>query len=117
MSDDGLAPGACDVRHLTPQQWTALRRSILARAQEERMSAIRHMAALPRAALRGACALGLRAIITLASMTKRQLNQRRRARDLRELSAMDDVALRDIGLSRLDIRAAQSKQNQAARKR
>jgi hypothetical protein len=45
MSDDGFDPFAGDPRHLTLQQWTALRKCIVRRAHEGRDRAIRQMVA------------------------------------------------------------------------
>jgi uncharacterized protein YjiS (DUF1127 family) len=36
----------------------------------------------------------------------RYASRRRQLRELRELCAMDDMSLKDLGISRLDIRAA-----------
>jgi uncharacterized protein YjiS (DUF1127 family) len=42
----------------------------------------------------------------LQSSWRRHLVRRKRAAELRELSAMNDIALRDIGISRPEVRAA-----------
>ena len=47
-----------------------------------------------------------RAIAAVRTMWERYLERRTRLRELAELRAMDDIALKDIGISRLDIRAA-----------
>jgi uncharacterized protein YjiS (DUF1127 family) len=114
MPDDGFDFDACGVRHLTPQQWTALRRSIIARATEERKRAIGETAAragwlcralfVPASGISGA----------LRRAWRRLRQHQRRLRDLRELSQMDDLALKDIGISRLDIGAMRLNANHAA---
>lgn len=48
-----------------------------------------------------ACARGV-----IRGMWKRYRERHMRLRELAELAAMDDMALKDIGISRLDIRAA-----------
>ncbi len=88
MPDDGFDPYACDPRHLTPRQWTALRKGIVARAQEERNRLIRQMVGGIRELWR-AC---------------RRMRLRREARTV--LSSMSDRELRDIGISRPGIEGA-----------
>ena len=62
---------------------------------------------LTRLLVRRADAARARAIGAALRMAwKRLLRRHRDRRDLRELAAMDDRALRDIGISRCDIRAA-----------
>jgi hypothetical protein len=54
MSDGGFDPFAGDARHLTPQQWTTLRKSMVRRAHEERNRAIRQLVAGTFGAVRSA---------------------------------------------------------------
>jgi uncharacterized protein YjiS (DUF1127 family) len=89
MFDDGFEPFTGDARHLTPQQWTALRKSIVRRADEERKRAIRQMFAGSFGMIRRAW---------------RRIQLRREARA--ELGSMTDRELWDIGLSRSGIEAA-----------
>jgi uncharacterized protein YjiS (DUF1127 family) len=89
MSDDGFDPWACDVRHLTPQQWTALRKAIIGRAHAERNRAIRQMVMGAFRALR-------------EGWRRRRRRQEARA----ALCSMTAYELRDIGLSRCGIEAA-----------
>jgi uncharacterized protein YjiS (DUF1127 family) len=55
-------------------------------------------AAAPRFAARAAQAIG--------AAWARYVSRSQRSRELRELCAMDDMSLKDIGITRLDIRAA-----------
>jgi uncharacterized protein YjiS (DUF1127 family) len=55
-------------------------------------------AAMPRFAARAAQAI--------RTAWRRCVSRRRRWRELCELRAMDDMSLKDIGITRLDIRAA-----------
>jgi uncharacterized protein YjiS (DUF1127 family) len=60
----------------------------------------------------GAGRIALRVIHAICAAWTRYIDNRKRMRDLATLSAMDDMSLKDIGISRLDIRAAiRSKRN------
>jgi uncharacterized protein YjiS (DUF1127 family) len=50
--------------------------------------------------------LAARAALAIRAAWARYVNRRQRSRELRELRAMDDMSLKDIGITRLDIRAA-----------
>ena len=50
--------------------------------------------------------LGARAAQAIRTAWARYVSRRQRWRELRELRAMDDMSLKDIGITRLDIRAA-----------
>lgn len=89
MSDDGFDPSACDPRHLTPQQWTALRKCIVSRAQAERNRLIRQMVVG-----------GFRAL--WRAWRRMLLRQEARA----ALRSMTDRELWDIGISRSGIEGA-----------
>lgn len=89
MTDNDLDPRAHDARHLTPQQWTAMRQSIVRSAQAERDRMIRSSLCVAVAAL---------------STGWRRLCERQQARA--SLRAMSDYELRDIGLTRAGIEAA-----------
>ena len=89
MSDDGFDSCACDPRHLTPQQWTALRKCIVSRAQEERNRLIRQMVVG-----------GFRAL--WQGWRRMLLRQEARA----ALRSMTDRELSDIGVSRSGIEGA-----------
>jgi len=89
MPEDGFDWSGGDARHLTPQQWTELRKSIVAGAHEERSRAIT-------------------AIVSRMFRAARRLwrSIRIRAEARAALRAMTDHELRDIGLSRSGIEAA-----------
>jgi uncharacterized protein YjiS (DUF1127 family) len=89
MSDDRFDRSACDTRHLTPSQWTALRKSIIVRAHEERNRAIRRMVMAAFAAVRNA-------------WHRMRCRQQARA----ALRSMTDYELRDIGITRSGIEPA-----------
>jgi uncharacterized protein YjiS (DUF1127 family) len=103
MSDDGPEIDAYEVRHLSPAQWTALRQGLMRRARDERSRVLRGMVAGLLAAARRAAGTLVKAVRTAV---QRHLARQRRLNELRELSAMDDLGLRDIGISRLEVRAA-----------
>jgi uncharacterized protein YjiS (DUF1127 family) len=50
--------------------------------------------------------MAIRAATSVQMIWARYHRRRLRARELAELRAMDDMALKDIGISRLDIQAA-----------
>ena len=114
MPDDGFDLDTGGVRHLTPQQWTALRRQLIARATDERKRTIGETAAragrLCRSLLASACSVH----DALRSAWRRYWQHHKRLQDLRELSQMDDIALKDMGISRLDIGAMRLNANHAA---
>jgi len=105
MPDDGFDIDACEIRHLTPQQWAALRRRVIARATDERQRAIAEAAARARALCTGLLAIASGLGDALQNAWRRLRQHHRRLKDLRELSEMDNIALKDIGVSRLDIAA------------
>jgi uncharacterized protein YjiS (DUF1127 family) len=86
MLNDGFKPFMGTSRYLTLREWTALRKSFVQRAHEERRRVIRQM-------FRGA-------ILRIWE----SIQARRRARE--ELSSMTDQELRDIGIARSGIEAA-----------
>jgi uncharacterized protein (DUF1330 family)/uncharacterized protein YjiS (DUF1127 family) len=88
MADD-FDPGAHDARHMTPQQWTATRQSVIRNARAERNRMIRSSLRLAVAALRAGW---------------RRLCERQRARA--SLRTMSDYELRDIGVTRAGIESA-----------
>jgi len=89
MSDDGFDSCACDPRHLTPQQWTALRKCIVSRAQAERNRLIRQIVVG-----------GFRAL--WRAWRRMLVRQEARA----ALRSMTDRELWDIGISRSGIEGA-----------
>ena len=90
MPCDGFDPFAADSRHLSPQQWTALRKYYVSRAEEERKRIFRRMGA------------------AFARALWRAWKHLRRLKARSELYAMTERELRDIGLSRSGIEAATS---------
>jgi uncharacterized protein YjiS (DUF1127 family) len=89
MPCDGFDPFTADSRHLSPQQWIALRKYFVGQAEKERKRVIRQMGAAFASALWSAW---------------KRLRRLREARS--ELYAMTERELRDIGLSRSGIEAA-----------
>lgn len=109
MSDDGFDRFAGDARHLTPQQWTALRKCIVGRAHEERNRAIRQMVAGTFGTIRSAwrrirCRQEARA--TLRSMTDRELWDIGLSRSGIEAGIRRDDMDAAVGVSRFEIPAA-----------
>lgn len=88
MIDNECEPHAHDTRHLTPLQWTALKRSVAQRAHAERAWMLRSVAIAVVAALRHGW---------------RGLRERQQACD--QLRSMSDYELRDIGVTRAGIDA------------
>jgi uncharacterized protein YjiS (DUF1127 family) len=106
MCDEGSGLCASGPRRLTPREWVALRKRIIARAHEERRQVIRRMVG---ATWRGVRRLWRAAHWLVGALRKAfglYLARRKRRQELRELSEMSDIELRDIGISRLEIRAA-----------
>ena len=106
VRDDGTEFRARDTRHLTPQQWSALRKRIIARAHDERKQAILQMVGATRRGIQRVRIAIRWAIDALRKAFASRLAARKRLQDLRQLSAMSDDELKDIGISRLEIRAA-----------
>ncbi len=100
MSDDDFDPCACDPRQLSPHQWAALRKRIVARAQADRTRFIRQIVVG-----------GLRVLWT--AWRRMLLRQEARA----ALRAMSDYELRDIGVTRSDIEGAIRREGDAADER
>ena len=104
MCDDGSDLYASDQRHPAPTEWAAGRKCIIARAHEQQRQVIRQMVGRHVGVFGGSGApcIGLsmrfrkHPVVILLSGCG----------DLRELSAKSDIELRDIGISRLEIRAA-----------
>jgi uncharacterized protein YjiS (DUF1127 family) len=93
MPDRKCNPRACDVRGLTPLQWTDIRRSATRWAHAERGRMIRALAIAAVAGVRTWC---------------RRIREHEQARA--DLRAMNDHELRDIGVNRLAIEAAITRQ-------
>ena len=106
MSEDGFNPDAYEIRHLSCRQRAALKARVIASAREERSRLLRQCAASAAEVLaavwRGAREPG-KAVRTIV---RRHLARRRQLAELGQLAAMSDCELKDIGISRMDIRAA-----------
>src|SRR5579864_2787247 len=100
MSDDGFKPDAGEIRHLSCREWATLKQRLIARAllRQWTGSAVRPLAVVGR---------GLNALFIAArTAVRRELRRQRRLAELRQLAAMTDRELRDIGITRMEIRAA-----------
>ena len=103
MADDGFSHDTCAVRHLSCRERTALKERVMARAYEERRRLLRRWGTTIIQVLHLAC----RRASELHIAAMRRLTVRlERAAALRQLAAMSDRELRDIGISRLEVRAA-----------
>src|SRR5215475_8731950 len=100
MCYEHLGLAGYDMRHPSPQQWARLRKVIISRAYAERRQVIRHMAETALGAVRRCSRLAHRLIDGFQIAARRHLARRRRFRDLRELSAMNNLELKDVGISR-----------------
>jgi uncharacterized protein YjiS (DUF1127 family) len=102
-ADDDIDLAARVGRKLTPKQWEELKQRILRRAQAARARALRDIASGTRAMVLELAA-GARDLIRNWSNAYAVRRERRAA--IRELSALDDRSLRDIGLGRSEIESA-----------
>ncbi len=107
MRHDGPGPDdAYEIRHFSCEERAALKAHLIARAHAERSRMLRQCvgaAVKPLALARR----GLRHLFIAARTAARFLRARqRRMAELRQLAAMSDLELRDIGISRMEIRAA-----------
>lgn len=106
MSCDELDPATCEIRHFSCTERGALKACLIARAHQERARLLRQWvgtAIAPLALLRR----GLQKLsVTVRRAMRRELTRQKRRSDLRQLAAMSDLELRDIGISRMEIRAA-----------
>ena len=103
MADDGFDFDTCVVRHLSCRERSALRKRVIARANDERRRLLRRGAAKIIQALYLAWRHLSRPFVAAAHhLIARQMQ----LSALRQLASMDDLELRDIGISRLEIRAA-----------
>ncbi len=103
MSDGGSNSRARDIRHLSCAERAALKARLIARAHAERS---RLLVAWIGRAVRP-LALAWRGLHEFARTAACRLRDRqRRMAELRQLAAMSDLELHDIGITRLEIRAA-----------
>jgi uncharacterized protein YjiS (DUF1127 family) len=103
MADDGFNPDSYAVRHLSCRERKALKERFIARANEERRRLLRRCAVRTGRALRQAWQ---RVSSVCAAVVRYFIAKQGRLAALRQLAAMSDRELRDIGISRLEIRAA-----------
>lgn len=103
MADDGFDPDARAVRQLSCRERAALKERLIAQAHEERRRVARRWAARTSRALRLAWC---RISELYGAALRRLVARQNRLAALRQLAAMSDLELRDIGLSRLEIKAA-----------
>jgi uncharacterized protein YjiS (DUF1127 family) len=96
---------------LTPEEWERARQRIIRRAQSARAHALRHLAGavlrLLQAAAGGAVAI-IRTLATAVAATagkwwRAYALRRERSAAVAELRALDDRALKDIGINRSEI--------------
>ena len=99
MPDDHLSISASVWKALAPAQQSALTWLLIRQAHSERDRAIGKVLLSVAGGL-------LRALMSVRRAWRRHLRHRRDWRDLIVLSAMDDVSLRDMGISRSEVRAA-----------
>jgi hypothetical protein len=102
MADDGFDSSAA-VRHLSCRERAALKERLIARAQDERRQVARRWALRTSLALRR---VWRRISELYRAVMLRLIARQNRLAALRQLAAMSDLELRDIGLSRLEITAA-----------
>ena len=103
MADDGFISDRCTVRHLSCRERAELKERVIARADKERQRLLRRWAASIVQAFRPVWRRANE--LHLAAMRRLIVRLERQAA-LRQLAAMDDRELRDIGISRLEIEAA-----------
>jgi uncharacterized protein YjiS (DUF1127 family) len=106
MSRDGLDPDAPEFRDLSCLERAALKASCIVRAHEERNRLIRRCVG-SAVKLLVLFQRGLHELYIVVRMAvRRQLARQKRLAELRQLTAMSDLELSDIGISRSEIRAA-----------
>jgi uncharacterized protein YjiS (DUF1127 family) len=103
MANDGFDPDAGTVRHLSCRERTALKKRVLARADKERRRLLRQWTGRSIQAFHQ---LWKHLSKPFIAAVRRFLIAQRRQAELRQLGAMSDRELRDLAISRLEIRAA-----------
>ena len=95
---------------LAPDQWERTRRLIIRRAEAARAQALRDLFAVVlralRRAARGGVAVAEGAVATAGQWWRAFALWRERRAAMRELHALDDRTLRDIGVNRSEIESA-----------
>lgn len=103
---DGLNSNACEIRHFSCAERAELKAHLIARAHQERDRMLRQWAAgagrILAAIWRGARDPGN----AVRALVRSQLARRRRRAELHQLAAMSDLELKDMGITRMEIRAA-----------
>jgi len=92
-----------DHRKLTPEQWDALKRLAAREAQAVRADAVRQLFRVAPLALRTARTLGATLSATAGRWWARYIRWRKCRAAVRELAALDDRTLKDLGLHRSEI--------------
>jgi uncharacterized protein YjiS (DUF1127 family) len=103
MADDGFNPDTSAVRHLSCRERTALKERVITRANDERKRLLGRGAAKTIRVLHLAWRHASRPFFAAANHL---IARHMRLSALRQLAAMEDRELRDIGISRLEIGAA-----------
>src|SRR5262245_21596480 len=104
-----IEENALDYRSLTPEQWDRRRRELIRRAHAARAQALRDVIAGGVRALRAAAlsalirAVAEATIVTAGKWWRAYALWRERKAAVRELRALDDRTLRDIGVNRSEI--------------
>jgi uncharacterized protein YjiS (DUF1127 family) len=103
MSRDGLDPDGYEIGHFSWKERAARKTRLVARAHDERSRLLRQWTDNAVRPL----ALAWRVTHKIALTAARQLLVRqRRMAEVRQLAAMSDLELRDIGITRTEVRAA-----------
>jgi len=92
-----------DDRKLTPEQWDVLKRRATRDAQAVRTQALRNLFGVAPLALRKARTLGLALGAAAGRWWTRYVRWRERRAAVRELAALDDRTLKDLGIHRSEI--------------
>jgi uncharacterized protein YjiS (DUF1127 family) len=92
-------------RRLTPEQWDVLKRRATHDAQAVRAQALRELFGVVPRALRAARTLGHALAAAAGRWWTRYIRWRERRAAVRELAALDDRTLKDLGIHRSEIEA------------
>jgi len=111
---DEFELGAFDPRTLTPLEWQQFKRHVIRTAHAARAQALRDFGrgmlstvwVATRSGLRSSCLLADRAARVVGDWWQARAIRWERRAAIRELGALDDRMLKDIGLSRSEIESA-----------
>jgi len=106
MCDGSSLFDGSTLQHLTPQAWAAQRERIVAGARAERRHINRQVTKAARRSIRLIARAGRGLLDALWRGAVRYLERQKRLGELHQLAAMSDRELRDIGISRNEIRNA-----------